>query len=214
MRLDRKVEVKIKKSLSQKVYELVIDDILTGKISQDSVITERMLIEKFGTSKSPVRDSLIRLCNEDILVSIPRYGYKIKLVDKAYLEGIIEFRLNIEPIYLEKYFDRITASDILRIEKNMVAMDRNEFSTPSEYWNKTTTFHLDLAYSYRDKFYYDIISKVLNKQLLTFSKLYWNNWDYTIETKLTDNHHSILEAIKAKDKEKAILLMKKDIRSF
>lgn len=204
----------IKQSLSQKVYESVIEEIITGKLNQELVITEKMLIEKFGTSKSPVRESLIRLCNEDILVSIPRYGYKIKIVDKAYLEGIIQFRLNIEPIYLTNHFDQITALDIERIEKNMVVMDKSEFNTPFEYWRKTTSFHLDLAYSYRDKFYYDMLSNVLNKQLITFSKLYWNNWGYVIESKLSDNHSEILSAIKENNKERAIFLLERDIKSF
>lgn len=204
----------MKMSLSQKVYAQLVEEIIEGEIGQDIVLTENMLIEKYGISKSPVREALIRLCNEDILYSIPRFGYKVKIVDQAYLEGIIRFRLNVEPAYLEYYFDIIREEDVQRIEKKIVIMDRNEFLTPAEYWKKTSFFHLELAYTYHDKFFYDTMVSILDKQLITFSKLYWNNWGSIIDSKLSDNHIDILEAIKDRNRDLSVELLIKDIQSF
>lgn len=204
----------MQESLSQKVYRRVVNDIITGNIDQEEVITENMLIEKFGVSKSPVRDALVRLCNDEVLYSIPRYGYKMKLVNNIYLEEIVEFRLMMEPYYLEKFFDRIKERDIIRIREKIVNMDKEEFSNPMEYWEKTSIFHLELAYSYRDSFFYDMLKKILDMQLITFSKLYWDKWSATLENKLTDNHVEILKAIEYGNKLEAVRLIKKDIKSF
>ena len=65
------------KPLTAKVYEAVYSDIINGSIKPGDIITEGLLIKQFGVSKSPVREALIALCNEDILRSIPRLGYMV-----------------------------------------------------------------------------------------------------------------------------------------
>lgn len=202
------------KTLSQKVYETIVDLIITGEFNESTVITENELVEDLGVSRSPIREALVRLCNDDILYSIPRFGYKLKIANHKYLNEIIQFRLVLEPAYLDKYFDRITEKDIENIKEKIVTMDKNEFTTPSEYWEKTSHFHIELAYSYRDQYFYDMLKKVLDKQWITFSMLYWNNWSAIIDSKLVNNHIAILNAIESGDKEEAMLMLRKDIKSF
>ena len=38
------------------------------------------MIEKFGVSKSPVREALVELCKDGILTNIPRMGYQVRAV--------------------------------------------------------------------------------------------------------------------------------------
>ncbi len=204
----------MKENLSDKIYKIIIDEIVAGRINQETVITERVLVDKFKISKSPIREALIKLSVDNIIYSIPRFGYKINLFDKNYLDSILKFRLNIEPKYLELYFDKISEYDLATIEANIVKMDKNAFATPMEYWRKTSAFHIELARSYKDKFFYEMLKNILNKQLITFSLLYWDDWSNIIDTKLRNNHIGVLNEIKNKNKEKAIELLKADIRSF
>ena len=204
----------MKENLSDKIYKIIIDEIVAGRINQETVITERVLVDKFKISKSPIREALIKLSVDNIIYSIPRFGYKINLFDKNYLDSILKFRLNIEPKYLELYFDKISEYDLATIEANIVKMDRNAFATPMEYWRKTSAFHIELARSYKDKFFYEMLKNILNKQLITFSLLYWDDWSNILDTKLRNNHIGVLNEIKNKNKEKAIELLKADIRSF
>lgn len=204
----------MKENLSDKIYKIIIDEIVAGKINQETVITERVLVDKFKISKSPIREALIKLSVDNIIYSIPRFGYKINLFDKNYLDSILKFRLNVEPKYLELHFDKISEFDLATIEANIVKMDRNAFATPMEYWRKTSAFHIELARSYKDKFFYEMLKNILNKQLITFSLLYWDDWSNILDTKLRNNHIGVLNEIKNKNKEKAIELLKADIRSF
>lgn len=204
----------MKENLSDKIYKIIIDEIVAGRINQETVITERVLVDKFKISKSPIREALIKLSVDNIIYSIPRFGYKINLFDKNYLDSILKFRLNVEPKYLELHFDKISEFDLATIEANIVKMDRNAFATPMEYWRKTSAFHIELARSYKDKFFYEMLKNILNKQLITFSLLYWDDWSNILDTKLRNNHIGVLNEIKNKNKEKAIELLKADIRSF
>lgn len=93
-------------------------------------------------------------------------------------------------------------------------MNKDEFATPSEYWEKTSLFHIELAYSYRDQYFYDMLKQILDKQWITFSMLDWNNWSFVVDSKLSDNHIEILKAIEAGNKEEAVNMLIKDIKSF
>ncbi len=204
----------MKENLSDKIYKIIVDEIVAGRINQETVITERFLVDKFKISKSPIREALIKLSVDNIIYSIPRFGYKINLFDKNYLDSILKFRLNIEPKYLELYFDKISEYDLATIEANIVKMDKRAFATPMEYWRKTSAFHVELARSYKDKFFYEMLKNILNKQLITFSLLYWDDWSNILDKKLRNNHIGVLNEIKNKNKEKAIELLKADIQSF
>lgn len=202
------------KTLSQKVYGLIIEAIITGKYDQNTVLTESSLIEKLGVSRSPVREALVLLCSEDILYSIPRYGYKLKISHNKYLEEIVNFRLIVEPAYLNNYFNKLTETEIKNIKDKIVVMNKDRFHNPSEYWEQTSAFHIELAYSYKDQYFYDTLKKILDKQWITFSMLYWNNWSSVLNSKLINNHSKIVDAIELGNKEDAINMLIKDIKSF
>ena len=68
---------KEKQSLKSIVYQETLDGIIRGEYKAGQIINEQELVQKFGYSKSPIREALIALCNDEILRSIPRYGYEI-----------------------------------------------------------------------------------------------------------------------------------------
>lgn len=204
----------MKLSLSEEIYDLILDDIIAGKINKDTILTESMLIKKYQYSRTPIREALIKLKVDNIIYSIPRFGYRLSGYDNLYLDNILEFRLIVEPSYLELYFDRINKDEISNIEKSIIEMDKKKFSTPIDYWRKTSQFHKQLARVYKDKFFYEMLDNILRRQLVAFTFLYWDDWSNIIDTKLTNNHSKILDAIKEGNKDNAVKLLKLDIQSF
>lgn len=47
-----------KENLKSKVYDDILRSIIEGEYAADEIISEGMLIEKYGVSKSPVREAL------------------------------------------------------------------------------------------------------------------------------------------------------------
>lgn len=90
--------------LKDQVYEKILDEITEGKYQQNDIITERELIEKYGVSKSPVREALIELCKEDVLESRPRMGYQIRPISIKEISDIVELRIILETAALKKLF--------------------------------------------------------------------------------------------------------------
>ena len=85
-----------KPSLKAEIYEAVLSDIIQGIYKQNEIITEKQLIAKYGVSKSPIRDALIELCKEGVLISHPRYGYEVVRINEKEIRDVVDFRILIE----------------------------------------------------------------------------------------------------------------------
>ena len=58
-----------KNTLTEQVYERVYEDVVNGVFVNGQVITENMLIQRYQVSKSPVREALVSLCDEQVCPS-------------------------------------------------------------------------------------------------------------------------------------------------
>ncbi len=83
-------------SLKQQVYTGVMDKIIKGEFAPDSILTEKMIIQEFCVSKSPVREALLELCKDNVLKSIPRCGYQVTQITIKTLHEITKMRLLLE----------------------------------------------------------------------------------------------------------------------
>ena len=61
-------------SLTETAYTTIRDAIITGVLKPGEILNERGLAERFGLSKTPVRESLQVLQKEGLVRSIPRAG--------------------------------------------------------------------------------------------------------------------------------------------
>ena len=85
-------------------YTAILKDIIRNVYDQSSIITEKSLLNKYQVSRSPVREALLMLCNEEILQSVPRVGYRIKPISIKGIKDAIALRLIIEQAAMEIYF--------------------------------------------------------------------------------------------------------------
>ena len=64
-----------KETLKERVYRGIYEAVTNGEYRPNDILTENQMIEKFGVSKSPVREALVELCKDGVLINIPRMGY-------------------------------------------------------------------------------------------------------------------------------------------
>ncbi|MDP6925550.1 MAG: GntR family transcriptional regulator, partial [Rhodospirillales bacterium] len=65
------------------VYSRIRADILTCGLAPGSRVFENDLAERYGVSKSPVRDALLRLQEHGLVEVLPRKGYLIRPISLA-----------------------------------------------------------------------------------------------------------------------------------
>lgn len=85
------------RTLSERVFDVVREQIVTGKLSTEGPIRQDALAAELGVSKIPVREALARLEQEGLLTSHPNRGYLVRPMSAAEANEIYALRLSIEP---------------------------------------------------------------------------------------------------------------------
>lgn len=88
--------MKGKDSLKDAIYNAILESIISQEYRPNQVLNEKTLVEKYGCSKSPVREALVSLCNDNVLRNIPRYGYEVVRLTVEDIQEMLQFRLVLE----------------------------------------------------------------------------------------------------------------------
>lgn len=205
----------MKTTLRDQIYESIKKDLILGKYNLEDPINEKELMMKYNVSKAPIRDALIELCNEGVLKSIPRYGYRIVRYSDDYLNSIVHFRSIVELEYLKEYWERLTEENIEELEalhlEQTTDVDKSQIDN---YWRSNQDFHLKLASFYHDDFFYETLEQAMTKQMIIFAQFYWNHWDKSVFSLYTHQHDSLIQAFRGRNREKALEELEIDIKSF
>lgn len=106
---------KQQESLKNMVYQAILNGIFTDEYKPNQIINEQELVQKFGCSKTPIREALVTLCNEGILHSFPRFGYQVVSVSREEAQNILDFRLVLEGGYLRQSIGHITEENLAEL---------------------------------------------------------------------------------------------------
>jgi len=77
-------------SLSDKVYNRLLADIISGKIAAGDKLGEDAFSARMKVSRTPVREAIHRLTQEGLIERIPRCGCFVKEQDLNQLEEVFE----------------------------------------------------------------------------------------------------------------------------
>lgn len=83
-------------SLSDRAYHLLRDRIVTLALPPGVLINERELVEETGLGRTPIREALRRLADDDLVEVYPRRGIQVGPVDVGHLGAISELRVELE----------------------------------------------------------------------------------------------------------------------
>ena len=88
------------------ICEAIRSDLISGKLGFDQPIREQRLAERFGTSRGPVRDALLRLTQEGALVYEPNKGVRVTSpLSEEERSVVAGMRLALEKHCLSKFME-------------------------------------------------------------------------------------------------------------
>ncbi|MCG2840145.1 GntR family transcriptional regulator [Sandaracinobacter sp. RS1-74] len=85
------------RTLSDRLMEVVRDMILSGTIQPNVAIRQDSLASELNVSKIPLREALVRLEQDGLVVSQPNRGFFVRPMSVAEAEEIYALRLKLEP---------------------------------------------------------------------------------------------------------------------
>lgn len=124
-------------TFSQEIADRLRDDILSGRIAEGGRITEQQLTERFGVGRSPVREAVLRLSMQGLLVAKPNRGAVISPAAPLEIRKlVVPIRRTVECFALEMVFDSLVEEDFLRweaiLERMKIASEENDLFALAE----------------------------------------------------------------------------------
>ena len=90
------------KDLSERIYKLMKTDLMLGHLKSDEMFNEQTLADRYGCSRTPVREAAGRLVIEGYLNKYPSKGYIIRVPSENEVRELRECRYVLECSVIDK----------------------------------------------------------------------------------------------------------------
>ena len=190
-------------SIADQVFEQLEHDILSGKYPRGEMLSEMRLSTELGVSRTPVREAIRRLEQENILEESGR-GMIVVGITREDLMDMYEIRLQVESMAARRAAGRISDSELQElhsiIELQRFYADKNGPDSSDQIRNLDSRFH-DLLYrSSGSRTYYQVLhslhKKVTKFRMASVSK-------HVRALKSIEEHEAIYQALADHDGDRA-----------
>lgn len=214
--MEEEQEIKrVRGSGTRLAYETIRDEILSLTLEPGQLLDETTLAERFSMSRSPVREALIRLAGEDLVVMLPNRSTIVAPLD------ITTFPKYVEALDIAQRMNTRLAAELrsdadLKIiaqrQKDFVAAVKAGKHLSMSEANKQ--FHMAIALAGKNPYLTSFYERLLDQG----RRMLHLHFDYLERTSdgylLTDEHAEMLEAIRARDVDRADALAHAHTRQF
>lgn len=186
-----------------RVYKQLREDILRLNLAPGELLDETRISKDFKLSRSPIREAMVRLASEGLIKTLPN---KSTIVAPLNIE---EFSSYIDALDLvQRITTRLAAR--LRTEEQLRHIKRQQtaFSKavadhdPLAMIERNHDFHVAISDASQNRYLSEFNSRLLDEGR-RYLRLYFRSFNDTLPPELNDEHHRIIDAIEARDEEKA-----------
>lgn len=140
----------MKKSLREKVYDKIRENITCGKLAPAERLVEDRLAEEFKASRSPVREAL-RLLEAEGLVTFERNrGFTVAKLSIKQVDEIFELRSLLESYAAKRAAERINPKGVARLRECQEQQRAAAKNIDLQAWLQTNNLFHNSLYSYCD----------------------------------------------------------------
>ena len=125
------------------VYRHLLDEIVSGRLSPDEKLSPAGIAEALDVSRTPVRESILRLESEGLVERIPYRGVVVSRIDFEIAEQTTALRIHLEGLAVALAVPRLTALALDDMEDaldELEGLDDTEF-TPGRWNELNDRFH-------------------------------------------------------------------------
>lgn len=188
---------------TQSVYSTLRAEILSMALEPGSALDEVRLSERFGMSRTPVREALLRLASDGLVTTLPNRNTIVSIIDFASLPTYFDalslmYRVTTR-VAAEKrgggLMDAIRAEqkhfhDAVMAHDAMAMIDANR------------EFHVAIAMAGGNPYYATFFSRLLDEGRRIL-RLYYSTFNDHLPRQYVDEHELMIAAIEAGETEEA-----------
>ena len=113
--------IKQPESLAKMAYEAIRKSILSGQWKIGELYNEKAIAADLGISRTPVREALLELASQDLIIFLPRRGLMVNRFTRHDVDEIFELRKAIELAAVEKITVADPPFDLFEIEEALLS---------------------------------------------------------------------------------------------
>ena len=191
----------IHRSLADEAYCYLKEQILSGHIRQGDVITEQTVADILHISRTPVKNALSRLENENFVTTLSGRGTLVNVLSIADMRDIYNVRIVLELLALDTAINHFSARDLEDIRRVFVDAyndyKKDKSSLPAEdMYHLDNMFH-NLFIEHTSNHYIRKLMPSISERI-QLGQLQAYIMTDTFETS-TLQHLEIIDALEAKD---------------
>ena len=186
------------------IYDVLRTEILSLKLAPGQPLDETTLAERFGLSRSPVREALIRLAGEDLIVTLPNRSTMVAPIELASFPKYVEALDVTQRMHARLAAQLRTDSDLENIaarQREFEAALKTRDHLVMSQANKN--FHMAIAQAGKNPYLIGFYERLLDQG----RRMLHMHFEFLERTPgsemLTGEHDEMLVAIAARDADRA-----------
>src|SRR5690625_649574 len=156
---NRTTDAPVNQKTSERIRASIEDDIRAGILLPGDLIDETALSRQFNVSRTPVREALLQLEAQNILISQPRHGMVVAKMDVQQLLALWELMVEMEAVCARLACERMTDDERAELarahERGQAVVDADDI----EAWR-------DVNHQFHDVLYRGCRNPYLRQELL------------------------------------------------
>lgn len=183
----------------QTVYGKIRHEILTMAMKPGSPLDEVSLSERFGMSRTPIREALLRLAADGLVTTLPNRNTVVAAIDFAALPAYFDA--------LTLMYRATTRAGAMRRDRDAIVKIRKhqrDFTNAVEKQDAfamieaNREFHVAIAELGGNPYYTAFFARLLDEGRRIL-RLYYSSFDDRLPRQYVDEHEEIITAIEAGD---------------
>lgn len=205
---------------SDSVYQSVRAQILDLTLAPGANLDELKLVGQFKVSRTPVREALIRLSSEGLVILLPNVGARVASLSANEVPQILEALELAERVTMRWAAQRHQPSDLVAIKSACAAFAAAvEVRDVDAMGEANRTFHLAIGNASRNplvaSFHESLQNSSLRLSRLAFAEASIGDAEYrTYYSEVNDQHEQMLRAIEQRDADRADEIIKRHAALF
>jgi len=126
-------------NLTDRAYAVVRRLILQRELSGGEVIVEGRLAERLQMSRTPLREALLRLEGEGLLVRANARSYAVRRITASHYFQCLQVRERLESQAVSLAMGRVPVDEVTALRKNILALDSSQQG--SSHWQADDEIH-------------------------------------------------------------------------
>lgn len=197
-------------TLKEKAYTTIKKKIIECEYLPGAVLSENELMKEIGSSRTPIREALNRLEQEDLVKIVPKRGIWVSELTTGMIYNIYEVRILLEPYVIREYGSEMEAETLEEIKKLCEELVNNKQENVLQYDMDTSErLHVYLLGVCKNAFITNLVKNVYDQNYRMGTLVAGNREERFFESQ--KEHINIINCILKKEYDKAADILAKHL---